>query len=600
MRLSTRIVPVPWGRSRDGRFPRIFAIAAVAAFLSSCASTVRVKRDEGQLTREGIESARILGRIATAPFSAVASFAGNGAGQLENARKLESRGRNGDAAAAYLKTAMEAHELLASGRDVSGSDAEKALLKVHNASLARFAELWIEDPRRLDPGPYRLTYGGQEFEIAMAPDSTYGRDYFDRFVAAESVVAKGMVRKTRDGYGAPVVGIREQHPGRAEEMKFYPEKGLHIPATLTMDSVGKTGEGRVRVTFSLRNPLLCETITVGRRSHVLAADFSAPLALLLEGKNEVAWGLEGFFKATKLAGTSGIYLTEPYDPDRIPVLLIHGLISVPIIWRDIIPEMNSEPDLAKRYQFMVFTYPSSYPLIESAKLLRDELEEVRGHFDPDGNDPLSRDLVVAGHSMGGMLTHTLVTEFGDNLWKQFSDRPFDSLPLDPGKKEEIRELVYFDSDPAVCRAVYFSVPHRGARMAEKGIAGLVSQAARLPGSLMTATGGFLAPRELEELGLKVSLDKKTTSIQSLRPRAPVVAAMDQSPYKPGVVYHSVIGDRGKGNTPNSSDGVVEYWSSHQPGAASELIVPTGHRSYKHPLAIAELKRILREHLAARR
>jgi hypothetical protein len=39
------------------------------------------------------------------------------------------------------------------------------------------------------------------------------------------------------------------------------------------------------------------------------------------------------------------------------------------------------------------------------------------------------------------------------------------------------------------------------------------------------------------------------------------------------VHHSIIGDRGKGDTPNSSDGVVPYWSSHLATAKSEKIVP---------------------------
>ena len=71
--------------------------------------------------------------------------------------------------------------------------------------------------------------------------------------------------------------------------------------------------------------------------------------------------------------------------------------------------------------------------------------------------------------------------------------------------------------------------------------------------------------------------------------------LPESPYKSGVIYHSVIGDRGKRDTPNSSDGVVENWSSHQAGDASELLVPSDHGSYKHPRAIAELKCILYLH-----
>jgi hypothetical protein len=74
--------------------------------------------------------------------------------------------------------------------------------------------------------------------------------------------------------------------------------------------------------------------------------------------------------------------------------------------------------------------------------------------------------------------------------------------------------------------------------------------------------------------------------------------MDRIPIQ--VPYHSIIGDRGKGDTPNSSDGVVQYWSSHLKGAQSELIVPGPHGSYSLPVTITELKRILKLHLARSR
>ena len=132
-------------------------------------------------------------------------------------------------------------------------------------------------------------------------------------------------------------------------------------------------------------------------------------------------------------------------------------------------------------------------------------------------------------------------------------------------------------------------------MAEKGIAGLVSRAARLPGNVLSATQVLMEPGVLTNPQI-LALTKGTfTSAQSLRPGAPMVAALDVAPYRKGVKYHSIMGDRGKRDTPNSSDGVVEYWSSYQEGAESELIVPTDHGSYKHPRAIEELKRILREH-----
>lgn len=62
-----------------------------------------------------------------------------------------------------------------------------------------------------------------------------------------------------------------------------------------------------------------------------------------------------------------------------------------------------------------------------------------------------------------------------------------------------------------------------------------------------------------------------------------------------VPTHSVIGDRGKGDTPESSDGVVPYWSSHI-SWGSEKIVPADHSVQDAPETAEELKRILKEHL----
>ncbi len=192
-------------------------------------------------------------------------------------------------------------------------------------------------------------------------------------------------------------------------------------------------------------------------------------------------------------------------------------------------------------------------------------------------------MVVAGHSMGGILTHTLVVDIGDHLWRQFNETStIDELPIEDWKKEKIRKLVQFEPDPAVQRAFYFSAPHRGAYMAEKGIAESLSKLAKLPSQMMQESSLLLDPVVCTRVPIKPLQKGIYTSAQSLIPGAPMVAALDKAPYRSGVIYHSVMGDRGKGDTPNSSDGVVEYWSSHQAGAASELIVPTDHGSYKHP------------------
>jgi hypothetical protein len=85
-----------------------------------------------------------------------------------------------------------------------------------------------------------------------------------------------------------------------------------------------------------------------------------------------------------------------------------------------------------------------------------------------------------------------------------------------------------------------------------------------------------------------------TSIDGLAPKNPLYKILDSRPIQ--VPHHSIIGDRGKGDTPNSSDGVVEYWSSHLKSAKSEKIVPGPHGACEMPETLDELRRILHLHL----
>jgi len=562
--------------------------------LNAC-STVKVRTDPDQAVRQGVLDARLLGRAAG---GLVEVFADTSVSLLGAAGKLAGDGHTEEAAACFLKAAVDARELLESGTTPAGSGEEAVLVDLHNQSLARFAELWIGTPGEAGGGTDRLVCHGEIFEPRLAPDSAYPPGFWDRVLSARAVQIKGVVRQGRDGLGAALAGIREPRPERAAEMSVHPPRGLYVAVTMTLDTIRKGPEATV-VTLSLRNPAVEQHVAADGRMFPLAADFSAPVAVWLSGRNEWLWGLDGFFHADERAAQSGIYLLEPYDPGRIPVLLIHGLVSVPIIWRDTVPAIQADPELAKRYQFFVFTYPSSYPLIESALLLREELAALRQRFDPDGTDPLSTNLVAAGHSMGGILARTLMTDMGESLWKQFSDLRLEELPLDSPAKDRVRKLVEFKPDPAVRRAIFYSVPHRGAEMAQGGLVNALSRTARLPGNVLQFTSAQLDRQTAEMLRLKVNVGKKTTSVQSLQPGSPMITALEASPIRPGVSYHSIIGDRGKGDSPESSDGVVEYWSSHLEGAASERIVPTNHSCLDDPATIAETIRILREHAGLR-
>jgi hypothetical protein len=100
------------------------------------------------------------------------------------------------------------------------------------------------------------------------------------------------------------------------------------------------------------------------------------------------------------------------------------------------------------------------------------------------------------------------------------------------------------------------------------------------------------------------LKKMPNSIDFLNPENRFVKTLDKLPLAPGIPFHTILGDRGKGGNlshtePVSSDGIVPYWSSHLDGAQSEVIIPSGHWTNQHPQGIAEVKRILHLHLKSK-
>lgn len=97
----------------------------------------------------------------------------------------------------------------------------------------------------------------------------------------------------------------------------------------------------------------------------------------------------------------------------------------------------------------------------------------------------------------------------------------------------------------------------------------------------------------------MKLKRMPNSIDTLAPNDAFMKAMNELALAKGIPYHSIIGDRGRGDTPNSSDGVVPYWSPHLDGAESEKIVPSGHTAHRDPEAIAEIVRILKKHNAGK-
>jgi len=518
---------------------------------------------------------------------------------LEAARLRESTDPQA-AAGAYLNAAelvqREVKKLPVPAAQWPQHPEAMRLLSLYNWAVSRFVTL--EFSQLSSHGAVEIKgLDGAAFRVSATDDRIFGVlpiYYFDRLTPSDELKITGFQHTHRtDAVGAPFVGLRENTPERAWEMAYHNVRGSTTPVTALL-SFGPASSSPKTVKLALVDASMRDQINIDGSRIPVSIDRSAPLAMGFEGMSHSALGLGGLLRGEDRLEKAGLYMVGAYDPNRIPVLMIHGLMSSPLMWRDMIDQLQADPAIAAHYQFWVFYYPSGQPIPLSAKILRENIEGARRHFDPKGHALASQNMVVVGHSMGGILSRSLITDIGDRGWKAISDQDFEKLDLPPDKKAEFRNVVFFKPMPQVKRAIFICAPLRGAHMSGGWMGRIGHALVKLPGKAVE-----LQLHVLQGNADLLHEDFKTrgvaSSILSLSPDAPVIKALNDSPFVPGVKYHSIIGDRGKGDSPHSSDGVVEYWSSHLDGAESELVVPADHGAYTHPMTVQEVRRILLEH-----
>jgi pimeloyl-ACP methyl ester carboxylesterase len=288
-------------------------------------------------------------------------------------------------------------------------------------------------------------------------------------------------------------------------------------------------------------------------------------------------------------------MSQPYQRGRIPVVFVHGTASDLVWWAEMLNTLRGDPQLRTRYQFWFFRYNSSRPILDSADALRRILTETRLACDPEGTDPAMNQMVVIGHSQGGLLTKTTVVRTGDLLWRSLSDTPFEQANLSPEGRELLRRWLFIEPLPFVKRVVFISTPHRGSFLAGRKIGNLFRRILDLPADMFTGFASIL--KISDKLRLPVQLEGRIpTSLDGMSPDNPILHALAAIPIETGVTAHSIIAVEGDGDPAEGDDGVVAYQSAHLEGVASEFIVRSGHSCQENPLTIEEVRRILLVHL----
>ncbi|MDO5473267.1 MAG: hypothetical protein Q4F35_08020 [Akkermansia sp.] len=419
------------------------------------------------------------------------------------------------------------------------------------------------------------------------------RDVYDDIVPAQDIRTHSLQEHyTVPGIGVPMVGVIPVGNVSKTARRFnIRTRGTVSSLTAVMEFSRKQGT-KPRLRLIQRNR--ADDLLLRGYRHQLAADFSAAI--------EIYWNLTrvkddrflGLLRPQKLRDVSGLSCMESYDPDKIPVILTHGLLSSAGTFDNLVNRLMCDPIIRRNYQFWYFNYPTGMAWTLTAVHYRRSLAQVRQQLDSQRKNKNWDRMVVVGHSMGGLITHySQCTE----PWKMLPDKKMARSVLQrKGRLGAQNELVnsYVFNPVEAGMVVYMATPHRGAPLARYRIVTAFMKLVELPQNIISEALNVATLQEDSLLLNPTKITRAFTSVNQLSPDSYSIRGLQGLKVR-DVPTHSIIGDQGNGDSPQSSDGVVPYWSSHI-GWGSETIVPADHSVQDVPETAADFTRVLAEHL----
>jgi Alpha/beta hydrolase family len=400
-------------------------------------------------------------------------------------------------------------------------------------------------------------------------------------------------RYCKQGCGVPIVVTRCRDPNSPTDVRFFPPQTPFAATVVLRFSSAELGNGAYDAlpVLEFYNPLQAAGITADGETVPLAADLTAPLAVALEDSPRTYFA--GFIQPGRQGDEARLTFLEPYQPGKIPVVLIHGLFSDPQSWADLINDLRASPGFAQRFQIWAFRYPTGQGFLQSAARLRGELQAAFQDCDPADTDLAIRRTVLVGHSMGGLIAKLQVTESEDKIWREFSSRPFSEIHAGETTRKRLAEACFFQPLPQITRVIFIATPHCGANSASGAIGRLASRLVEIPAEdamqheqLIAQNPGVFADFVQTRL---------PTSVDLLEPSSPVLTAMRDLRFGCRVKLHSIIGVH---DPIGPSDGVVPVSSARHPHCLSEKAFASPHgKVHRATQASSEVLRILNQHLA---
>lgn len=485
---------------------------------------------------------------------------------------------------------------------------------------------------------------------------TWTADEIDSYKFTHDYEVYGLQNEYRQyGLGVPLIAERKKNLFNTAASRYYPHN-LTFPITVFLRPVFKSAEdsaeplesdseggGELHAVLEFYDPLVSSYAMIGNRHVPLETDLTTPLAYMLSDPRLPAWGVIGFLRPEvflsplfaenerprekisrivespdiqqvayrneaysepdKSRSIEGIYMVQPYEKGKIPVVFVHGLWSTPMTWMEMFNTLRSIPEIRSKYQFWFYFYPTAEPFWVSAAKFRADLAEVREVLDPGHAEESLDRMVLVGHSMGGLLSMMQTVESEGRFWGLISDSPMEQTRIDGKKydKDDIGNWFFFEPNPSIRRVVTIATPHRGSDFANGFTQWLARSAIRIPRSLKEGIDSFMSEND-DVIGDK-SLLKVKTSVDSLAKGSPFFDVLLHTRHAPWTEYNNIVGIYDSGKLAERllgvGDGVVSLESARLENVESEEIVQEVHSSvHMHPKAIMEVRRILLHHLEA--
>lgn len=434
---------------------------------------------------------------------------------------------------------------------------------------------------KLDPTNGVLLQNGDTIPIVFNSVEWHPSEIDRIELVGEYETPKGLRTYRQSGLGIPLLcHVKPQRRFTHSESVFV--------ATGVLRPIGNGGSGSV---LEIVNTLKLRDLPINGHTIPLAVDTTAPLGYLNTFAERL--GITGLLKPAQAKDQYGLRMIEPYQPGKIPVIFIHGLASDPLTWGSMANDVFMNQDIVDQFQFWTFSYPTGAPFPFEAANLRQQLVELRDHVDPNRIDPALDNIVLIGHSMGGLVSKMQITSSQDQLIRSMSKVPIEQLHLQPETRANLEQLFSFSPSTQISRVVFIGTPHQGSNLA-KGVASrLASRFIRQPEEIVDV---FEEIRANNKRLLTSRMRRMPTSVDLLRPDNTLTQAIFRLPVNPNVSVHSIIGVGHGGKFGfERSDGIVPYSSARHPGAESELTVDAGHSLHNHQDSTAEVVRILRLH-----